>query len=104
MFEMPYYAVIFSSCKKLESKGYDQMAERMEKLSASHQGFLGVQSLRGSDGFGITISYWKSLEDIKSWKMNFEHQEAQREGKASWYSGYEVRICKVERQYSFGEI
>jgi len=104
MFETPYYAVIFSSRKKTESTSYDQVAERMEELSAKYQGFLGVQSVRGSDGFGITVSYWRSLEDIKSWKMNLEHQEAQQNGKANWYAGYQVRVCKVERQYSFGDI
>jgi hypothetical protein len=26
--------------------------------------FLGVQSVRGDGGLGITVSYWKSLEDI----------------------------------------
>lgn len=103
MNEVPYYAVIFTS-KKNEPEGYSEMAERMEKLSASQPGFLGIQSVRGNDGFGITVSYWKSLEYIKSWKSNLEHQEAQKQGKASWYSGYEVRICKVERQYSFSDI
>ncbi|WP_413289220.1 antibiotic biosynthesis monooxygenase family protein [Bdellovibrio sp. HCB337] len=102
--QTPYYAVIFTSRKPSEADGYDEMAERMEKLSANQNGFLGIQSVRGDDGFGITVSYWKSLEDIKSWKQNLEHLEAQKSGKNSWYTGYEVRVCKVERQYSFGDI
>jgi heme-degrading monooxygenase HmoA len=104
MNQLPYYAVIFTSVKKAESAEYNSMAEKMEKLSSQQTGYLGIQSVRGADGFGITISYWQSLEDISKWKANLEHREAQESGKNNWYTGYEVRICKVERQYSFGEI
>lgn len=104
MIEAPYYAVIFTSLKKLDSDDYNLMAERMEKLGSSQPGFLGTQSVRGNDGLGITVSYWKTLADVASWKANQEHQEAQEQGHRNWYAGYEVRICKVERQYNFGEL
>lgn len=100
----PYYAVIFTSKKKNDSNDYDSMAEKMEKLSVMQEGFIGIQSARGADGLGITVSYWKSLEDISKWKSHVEHREAQQKGKSSWYEAYEVRICKVERQYGFGEL
>lgn len=100
----PYYAVIFTSLKKMEFDDYNHMAERMEKLSSTQPGFLGVQSVRGANGLGITVSYWKSLEDVKNWKMNTQHREAQAKGKSDWYSGYEIRICKVEREYGFGNL
>ena len=102
--EPPYYAVIFTSKKNLNDDGYSEMAKRMELLSAAESGFLGIQSARGEDGLGITVSYWKSLEDIRKWKSHLDHREAQAKGKSHWYQGYEVRICKVERQYEFGEI
>ena len=53
----------------------------------------------GAPGFGITVSYWRTLEDIANWKKQSEHLEAQAKGKKVWYAHYEVRICKVERQY-----
>jgi heme-degrading monooxygenase HmoA len=34
---------------------------------------------------GITVSYWKSLEAIKSWKENSAHKIAQEKGKQEWY-------------------
>lgn len=100
----PYYAVIFTSLRKGEADGYNEMAEHMQKLSTQQEGYLGVQSVRGNDGIGITVSYWRNLEDIARWKSNTEHQEAQKQGKDQWYSGYEVRICRVEREYTFGEL
>lgn len=93
----PYYAVIFSSQRTEGDNGYGEMAARMEALAAGQPGFLGIESVR--DGLGITVSYWDSLESIRSWKRHAEHREAQRLGHQRWYSGFRVRIAKVERDY-----
>lgn len=97
--EPPYYAVIFSSRRADDDDGYHETAERMVHLAARQPGFLGIESVRGEDGFGITISYWTSLEAIADWKANAEHRVAQTKGKQSWYDHYEIRIAKVERAY-----
>lgn len=73
------------------------MAERMAELAAQQPGYLGMESAR--EGLGITVSYWESLEAIRNWKKNAEHQEAQRLGHQQWYSSFRVRIAKVEREY-----
>lgn len=95
----PYYAVIFSALRTVQDKGYAHMADRMVELAAQQPGYLGVESTRGADGFGITVSYWESLESISAWKANAEHQIAQENGKAVWYAHYELRIARVERAY-----
>ena len=94
----PYYAVIFTSLLKSDD-GYNEMAEKMEQLANQQEGYLGVESVRND--LGITISYWESLEAIKKWKLNVEHIEAQNMGKTNWYKNFQVRIAKVERDYSF---
>jgi heme-degrading monooxygenase HmoA len=96
----PYYAVIFSSQRTDGDNGYAQTADRMVELAAAQPGFLGVESARGSDGFGITVSYWESVEAISRWRAHAEHRVAQETGKASWYEHYEIRIARVERAYS----
>lgn len=93
----PYYAVIFSSHLAEGDHGYREMAGRMVELAEQQPGFLGIESVR--ENLGITVSYWDSLEAIKRWKNNAEHQEAQRLGHQHWYSGFRVRIAKVERDY-----
>ncbi|MEP0003631.1 antibiotic biosynthesis monooxygenase [Marinobacter sp.] len=93
----PYYAVIFSSHRTDGDNGYGEMAERMAELAAQQPGYLGMESAR--EGLGITVSYWESLEAIRNWKQNAEHQEAQRLGHQQWYSSFRVRIAKVEREY-----
>ncbi|MDR3393091.1 MAG: antibiotic biosynthesis monooxygenase [Sulfuriferula sp.] len=95
----PYYAVIFSSLRTPGDNGYAQIAERMVELASRQPGFLGVESARGEDGFGITVSYWASAEAVADWKANLEHLAAQQSGKTAWYQHYEVRVAKVERAY-----
>ena len=64
-------------------------------------GFLGIESARGADGFGITVSYWDSLEAIRNWKDVPSHAAVQVKGKQTFYERYEVRVCTVERGYKF---
>ncbi|WP_411894120.1 antibiotic biosynthesis monooxygenase family protein [Winogradskyella sp. A2] len=95
----PYFAVIFTSTRTENTNGYAEMAHKMESLAKLQQGFLGMDTARNE--VGITVSYWESLEDIKNWKLNSEHLFAQKSGKEKWYNWYNVRICKVEREYDF---
>jgi heme-degrading monooxygenase HmoA len=95
----PYYAVIFTSLLTENTKGYSEMSEKMEALAKTQSGFLGIDSAR--EGVGITVSYWESLDAIKSWKQHTEHLIAQQKGRSQWYSWYNTRICIVEREYDF---
>jgi heme-degrading monooxygenase HmoA len=97
--EPPYYAVIFTSQRTQGDRGYAEMAQRMEELAAQQPGFLGVESARGVDGFGITVSYWSSEEAIAAWKAHLAHKPAQEAGKRVWYADYMLRVAKVERDY-----
>lgn len=97
--EPPYYAVIFSSRRTPGEAGYGAMAERMVELAAQQPGFLGVESVRGADGFGITVSYWRSEEDIAAWRRHAEHRVAQEQGRAQWYEHFELRVARVERAW-----
>ena len=98
--EPPYYAVIFTSTRTAVDEGYAAMADRMVVLASGQPGFLGVESTRGADGLGITVSYWSSLEAVATWKANTEHRVAQASGHNKWYEHFETRIAKVERAYS----
>jgi heme-degrading monooxygenase HmoA len=95
----PYYAVIFTSLRCEGDEGYAAMAARMEELAAAQPGYLGMESAR--DGLGITVSYWETEADIRHWKQQAEHMEAQHKGRQQWYSHFKVRVCRVERDYDF---
>ena len=93
----PYYAVIFSSTRTgCDPGGYSATAEEMERLAGQQPGCLGFESYRDSDGRGVTISYWESLDAIERWRNHPRHRLAQQQGKQEWYSEYRLRICRVE--------
>lgn len=95
----PYYAVIFTTLRTDIDEGYEDTALKMEELAKQQEGYLGIES--ASSDVGITVSYWKSVEEIIKWKNNMEHTMAREKGKAIWYKQYQLRICKVERDYGF---
>ncbi|WP_049263707.1 antibiotic biosynthesis monooxygenase family protein, partial [Pseudomonas aeruginosa] len=97
----PYYAVIFSSHRSAVDDGYAEAAERMLELASRQPGYLGVESVRGADGFGITVSYWDSEAAIRAWSRHAEHRDAQARGRRDWYAGFSARIARVEREYAF---
>lgn len=94
-----YYAVIFTSVRTEGDRGYGETAARMEELAKDVPGYLGIESARSPDGFGITVSYWANEAAIAEWKRQIEHRAAQARGKREWYEHYEIRIAKVERAY-----
>ncbi len=97
--EPPYYAVIFSNQRTEGDQGYGAMADRMVELAAQQPGFLGVESTRDAEGFGITVSYWASEEAIRAWRAHAEHQVAIEQGPRAWYAHFETRVAKVERAH-----
>lgn len=99
----PYYAVIFSSQRSgADDEAYQAMAARLDELAARQPGFLGFESVRDASGFGVTVSYWASLDAIAHWKAEATHLQAQALGKGGWYTRFELRVSKVERAYGFG--
>jgi heme-degrading monooxygenase HmoA len=106
--EPPYLAVIFSSQRtrcaegNADERGYAAMAERMVELARLQPGFLGVESARDAEGFGITVSYWRDEAAIAAWKAHAEHAVAQRLGREAWYGEFQLRVCRVEREGRMG--
>jgi heme-degrading monooxygenase HmoA len=102
--EPPYVAVIFTSRRTtVDDVGYGEMAAAMDELGSQQPGYLGIESARGDDGLGITVSYWTDEASARQWKQVAEHLEAQRLGRDRWYREYTVRIATVTRQYGVAE-
>lgn len=65
--EPRYYSVFFSSQFTPGENGYGQMADRMVELAPGQRGYLSVESVRGTDGLGIAVSYGARLAAIAAW-------------------------------------
>jgi heme-degrading monooxygenase HmoA len=99
--EPPYWVVMFTSRRTAEDdEGYEKMGEAMDALARKQPGFLGIESVRGENGVGVTLSYWASEQAIHDWKRVAAHLEAQQRGHATWYEDFVLRVAKVERAYT----
>ncbi|MCC3761944.1 antibiotic biosynthesis monooxygenase [Glycomyces sp. TRM65418] len=92
---------MFTSSRTTGDNGYGERAEQMLELARDQPGFLGVDSARGADGLGITVSYWKDEASIAAWRDHAEHALTRSEGRERWYTSFAVHVAKVERSYGF---
>jgi len=98
----PYFAVIFTTIRNEQpGDGYAETADRMEELAAAQPGYLGIESARGPDGLGITVSYWTTEAAAREWGRNAEHLLAQKHGRDKWYRQFTLRACIVQHTRSF---
>jgi heme-degrading monooxygenase HmoA len=95
----PYYAVVFTSLRTPVDDGYTDTAKAMFELVRSQPGFLAADSVRGADGLGITVAYFRDEPAITAWRQHPDHTAAREQGREKWYSAYAIHIAKVERAY-----
>lgn len=95
-------AVIFIAQRLLDDDaGYRMAAERMDALAATQPGYAGIDSVRGADGFGITVSYWADDAAAKAWRDHPEHAVIREAGRDRWYSHYSLHVAEVTRSYDW---
>jgi heme-degrading monooxygenase HmoA len=79
---------------------YLQLAAELKPLLADVDGFIAIerfQSLSEPDKI-LSLSWWRDEEAVRAWHCNARHQAAQREGQASIFSWYRVRVAQVMRE------
>jgi len=95
-------AVIFASWRTgADEGGYAAAAAAMEALAARQPGYRGIESARGPDGFGITVSYWADEAAATAWRDQPDHAAIRDAGRARWYRRYTVTVARVERDYGW---
>ena len=93
-------AVIFTSRRNdHDAEGYDAAAEAMAQAAARQSGYSGMESVRGADGDGITISYWADEAAARAWRDHAEHTTVRQRGRVVWYDRYEIVVAEVTRDY-----
>lgn len=94
--------VVFVSVRTgADETGYRAAAVAMERLAAQQPGYRGFESTRGSDGLGITLSYWADEASARAWRDQPDHAAIRDAGRARWYSRYEVIVAPVSRSYAW---
>jgi heme-degrading monooxygenase HmoA len=95
-------AVIFVAQRtSADEAGYQAAAAAMDRLAASQKGYVGIDSARGGDGLGITVSYWADEEAAIAWRNHPEHAAIRDAGRDRWYSHYSLHVAQVGRSYDW---
>ena len=93
------YAVIFRATIKALDDEYYETAEKLRNLAIENYGCLEFCAYTEGDQ-EVAISYWPTEEQIRHWKQDPTHLEAQRRGSESWYESYQVQVVEIVRQYT----
>jgi heme-degrading monooxygenase HmoA len=95
-------AVIFIAQRtRDDDAGYSAAASAMHRLAMQQPGYLDMDSSRGPDGLGITVSYWASDTHAKAWRDHGEHALIRDAGRDRWYAHYSLHVAEVTRSYDW---
>ncbi len=96
--ETEMYAVIFRAEINELDETYAEMAAHMRDQSINKYGCVEFTAVTKGK-HEIAISYWDNQDQIKAWKQDLEHREAQKLGRSKWYKSYQVQVVEVIREY-----
>lgn len=90
-----YVVTFFTEIHEGVTEEYESWSRKMQDLARSQPGFLGFEAVQQKDGKGISVSFWKTLEDIQNWKSHPEHLEAQKIGRERFYKSLKIIVSKT---------
>lgn len=95
-------AVVFVSQRTaVDDEGYGAAGEEMLRAASAMPGFVGMDSVRGSDGIGITVSYWADEQSAIAWRNEANHKATRETGRRNWYQWYRLAVTQVVRSYDW---
>ncbi|BAE73568.1 Antibiotic biosynthesis monooxygenase [Sodalis glossinidius str. 'morsitans'] len=79
---------------------YFQLASELKPLISTVPGFIALERFQSltTPGKILSLSWWEDEESVAGWKRHLRHQAAQKEGKASIFSFYRIRVARVFRE------
>lgn len=96
-------AVLFEADALPEAQErYLQLAAGLTPLLSDTPGFIAIERFQSlsTPGKILSLSWWEDEASVDNWQQNERHLAAQREGKASIFSYYRIRVARVFRDYA----
>ena len=89
------YVVIFRATLSAVDEEYSATAACLREKAFRDYGCVDFVSM-SENGQEIALSYWRNLDDIRRWRQDSEHVQAQQLGKLKWYADFSVEIATLE--------
>lgn len=94
--------VVFRSRLTPEAgEDYETTAARMDELAVKMPGYVAHKEFSAEDGERLTLVEFESERAIAAWRTHPEHVDAQRKGRAKFYSEFRLTVCEVLREQRF---
>lgn len=84
---------------------YFELAAQLRAELEAIDGFLSVERFESltRPGHYLSLSFWRDEEAVRRWRCLGQHRSAQREGRASVFEHYRLRVAAVLRDYGLTE-
>jgi heme-degrading monooxygenase HmoA len=84
-----------------EARGYDALAEAMERRARELPGFVDFKGFSAADGERVSIVVFESIDAHLAWRDDPEHLEAQSRGRSDFYLEYDITVGYVTYKNRF---
>lgn len=87
----------------IDEQALTAMGERMYEIASGMPGFRSYKDFAAADGESVSIVEFESLETLIAWRNHPEHVVVQEQGRAVFFSDYQVQVCAPIRSYRFAD-
>ena len=95
------YVIVFRSLRPGIDAEYGARADEIFGYAEKMPGFMSAKDFVAEDGERLAVIEFDTAEHLAAWRDHGEHAKAQAEGRAKFYTSYQIQICKVERGARF---
>jgi heme-degrading monooxygenase HmoA len=84
---------------------YFELAAELARELQGIDGFISVERFQSLSrpGTFLSLSTWRDEAAVRAWRQHAEHRAGQREGRASVFAHYRIRVAQVLRDYGLDE-
>ena len=84
---------------------YMRLVDTLREDLARADGFISLERFESITNKGkfVSLQFWRDEEALKKWRNLQKHREAQKQGRASIFASYRLRIAEVSRDYTMTE-
>ena len=80
---------------------YHELAPTIAALAQGMPGFVSHKSFTAEDGERVTIVEFEDRKSHEAWARHPAHREAMGKGQDRLYQYYDIKVCTVDRAWSF---
>ena len=80
---------------------FEALADEMMEIAQSMPGFVSYRVYTSEDGERVSLIEFETAEQLRAWRVEPRHREAQRIGCERFYEEYTLRVAESMRESHF---